>query len=402
MPGGLPEGWRVQSPRPTLMPKFQLVERYGERLALAAEGNGRHECLGYIHSPVSLSSGKYYRMRFELKAEGLEDLNRHILHGAFGKGFNNGIFSYHRNNECIVGEATFAGPDNSLEVEMRLYFRFSANGRVVWTNVYIEECAPIPSRQVSIACRQGGLPKGAGMSYWETWLDNAGKINADVALLPEMYNGKEPSAAEPLDGPSGRLLATKARQWRMYTCASFYEKRGDLVYNTAPLFSREGKLVGKYEKYYPYDPELDRGVTPGNCFRVFDTDFGKVGIMICYDSWFPEDARMLSLNGAELVLFPSSGYYVDLMPARASDNGVWIAASSLQCPAGIWDSAGARAGEAIPSPTRFVASNIRGYSFDPESHMASARIDLSQRYSPQWWGANEVRTGREVRPANFH
>jgi hypothetical protein len=205
-------------------------------------------------------------MHVELKTEGLEDVNRNLLHGVFGKGFNNGIFTYHRNAKCIVGEATFAGPEKNVEAEIRLYFRFSANGRVIWNNAYIEECNAIPSRVVSVACRQGGLPKDAGMSYWETWLDNAGKAKADVALLPEMYNGKKPSAAELLDGPSGRLLASKAKQWRMYTCASFYEKRGELVYNTAPLFGREGELVGKYEKYYPYDPELDRGVTPGNSF----------------------------------------------------------------------------------------------------------------------------------------
>ncbi|HET6217127.1 MAG TPA: carbon-nitrogen hydrolase family protein [Acidobacteriaceae bacterium] len=338
-------------------------------------------------------------MRIELQTDGLEDLNRHLLHGVFGKGFNNGVFHYHRDKDSVVGEATFAGPDKNVEAEIRLYFRFSAYGRVIWNSVLIEECDPIPSRLVSVACRQGGLPKGTGMSYWETWLDNAGKTKVDVALLPEMFNAKEPSAAEPLHGPAGRLLASKARQWGMYTCASFYEKRGDLVYNTAPLFDREGKLVGKYEKYYPYDPELDRGVTPGSSFPVFDTDFGKVGIMICYDSWFPEAARMLSLNGAELVLFPSAGYYVDLMPARTADNGLWIAASSLHAPAGVWDSGGARAGEANPSPTRHVASSILDYTFDSDSHMATARLDLSRRYSPGWWGGpmESAPGGRRVR-----
>lgn len=121
--------------------------------------------------------------------------------------------------------------------------------------------------------------------------------------------------------------------------------------------------------------------------------------MICYDSWFPEAARMLSLNGAELVLFPSSGYYVDLMPARTSDNGLWIVASSLHGPAGVWDSGGARAGEATPSPTRFVASSILDYSFHPELNMAMAQIDLSHRYSPQWWGGpmESAPGGRRVR-----
>lgn len=398
-PGGLPDGWKVQSPRPVLTPNFQLVERAGGGLALVAEGNGRTECFGYIYSPVSLTAGKHYRMHVELEAEGMEDLNRHLEHAVFGDAFNNGIFGYRRNGKFVVGESTFAGPEKDMEAEMRLYFRFSAKGRVLWNNVSIEPCDPLSSRVVSVACRQGGLPKDAGMSYWEAWLDNAGKAKVDIALLPEMYNGKKPSEAELLHGPAGRLLAAKAKQWNMYTCASFYEKRGDLVYNTAPLFDRNGELVGKYEKCYPYDPELVEGVTPGNSFPVFETDFGKVGIMICYDSWFPEAARMLSLNGAELVLFPSSGYYVDLMPARTSDNGLWIAASSLVCEAGVWDSGGARAGEATPSATRYVGSSIRSYSFDPQFNMAIAHIDLSQRYSPHWWGGpmNSAPGGRRVR-----
>jgi predicted amidohydrolase len=397
--GGLPEGWQVQSPRSVLTPKFHLVKRFGGGLSLAGEGNGRRECFGYIHSPVSLEAGKYYRMRVELEADGLDDLNRNLLHGVFGKEFNDGIFNYHRRNGLVIGETCFPGPDKSVEADIRLYFRFSANGRVVWNSVSVEECDPIPSRLVAVACRHGGMPEGAGMSYWGTWLDRVGRAKTDIALLPEMYNGKSPSGAEPLHGPAGDLLASKARQWHMYTCASFYEKRGELVYNTAPLFDREGKLVGKYEKFYPYDPELDEGVTPGSHFPVFDTDFGKVGIMICYDSWFPEVARMLRLNGAELVLFPSAGYYADLMPARTADNGLWIAASSLDGPAGIWDSGGARAGEAMPSPTRHVASSIQDYSYDPELQMATARIDLTRRLSPHWWGGpmGSAPGGRRVR-----
>jgi len=59
------------------------------------------------------------------------------------------------------------------------------------------------------------------------------------------------------------LLSEKARQWSIYTCGCFYEKCGDIVYNTAALYGRAGRLAGKYEKWYPYDPELDKGAAPG-------------------------------------------------------------------------------------------------------------------------------------------
>jgi predicted amidohydrolase len=185
----------------------------------------------------------------------------------------------------------------------------------------------------------------------------------------------------------------------MYTCASLYEKRGDVVYNTAALYDRQGKLAGSYQKFYLYDPELDIGVTPGDSFPVVRTDFGRVGFMICYDSWFPESARMLALNGAELVLFPSAGYYLDLMPARCADNGLWIAASSMNCPAGIWDPGGGRAGETDASPTRYAPSSIRAFSVDREYRMVTATVDLSRQPSPHYWGGPMLSApgGRRVR-----
>ena len=112
--------------------------------------------------------------------------------------------------------------------------------------------------------------------------------------------------------------------------------------------------MGVYDKNMLFDPELDNGTSPGVGYPVFETDFGKVGIIICYDSWFPEPARLLGYKGAELLLFPNAGYYRELMPARASDNGLAIAVSSLNCPAGVWDSGGNQAGESKPEETRFA------------------------------------------------
>jgi hypothetical protein len=74
------------------------------------------------------------------------------------------------------------------------------------------------------------------------------------------------------------------------------------------------------------------------------------------------------------------------MPARTADNGVWIAVSSLNSPAGVWDSSGARAGEEEPNPTRYVVSSIREFEKDDERRMLIATVDLSRRYSPHWWG----------------
>ncbi len=119
---------------------------------------------------------------------------------------------------------------------------------------------------------------------------------------------------------------------------------------------------------------------------VFKTDFGNVGIMTCYDSWFPETARLLAYKGAELILLPNAGYDMELMPARAADNGVCVAVSSENCPAGIWDSGGARAGEKAADETRYASTAIKSFEKDESYHLLVATLDLSRRWSPHYWG----------------
>jgi predicted amidohydrolase len=84
----------------------------------------------------------------------------------------------------------------------------------------------------------------------------------------------------------------------MYITTAIYEKRGVVVYNTAPLYDRQGNLVHTYEKNELFEPELESGASPGIGYKVFETDFAKLGFMTCYDSWFPETARLLAYKGS--------------------------------------------------------------------------------------------------------
>ena len=381
-PGGLPEGWELVAPNPALTPKFSLVRDEGGKTVLQAAGNGRLECYGYLRHKVRLEAGKTYRMRSRLQFEGMEDLNHHVVHSVFATGFNDGIFTYQKDGKWALGEDRFTGPAKAIDAEVRLQFRFSPRGTVKWDRISIQECEPIPPRLVKVAVGWGK----ADMAHWSTWLDRAGEKKADIALLTEGFNGKSPQDPEPLDGPSARLMSEKAKRWKMYVSGTLYEKRGDLVHNTALMFDRTGKLLGTYEKVELFDPEEHMGVTPGVGFPIFKTDFGNVGVMTCYDSWFPETARLLAYKGAELILLPNAGYNMELMPARAADNGVWLAVSSENCPAGIWDSAGARAGEKAPDPTRYATSSIKDVEKDDAYRLLTATLDLSRRWSPHYWG----------------
>ena len=330
--GSLPEGWSVVAGNPALRPSFKLVSSEGGKRELMAEGNGRKECYGYVRIPVRLAGGKTYRLRVRFRFAGLEDVNRHLVHGVFAKDalkFNNGIFEYRKEGDWGVGEARFPGPPKDLEAEVRLYFRYSATGKAWWDQVALAECDPIPSRPVKVAVSWGA----GGLKHWTRWLDVAGARGADVALMPELFNEIfDPMKAEPEDGPSRRLMAAKARQWKMHVCGTTYVRRGDLVFNTAPLFNREGKLIGSYDKVMLFEPELDLGATPGEELPVFQTDVGKIGIITCYDSWFPETTQMLALKGAELALLPNEGYYTEIMHARSSDNCLAIAVSPTSTP----------------------------------------------------------------------
>ncbi|MBN2376007.1 MAG: carbon-nitrogen hydrolase family protein [Sedimentisphaerales bacterium] len=377
--GKLPQGWETVTPNPALAPSFELVKDNNGKNLLQAQGNGRQECFGYVRFPLKLPKNTTFKMQVRFRTENLEDVNRHLAHGVFGD-FNDGIFCYRRDAGWIVGENRFAGAGGNCEI--RLYFRFSGRGKVWWDNVSLSECEPIPPRPVKVAVSWGRHD----MNFWSEWLDKVGSKKVDIALLPEVFNNKEVDQAEPINGPAAKLMANKAKQWKMYLSGSFYEKRGDFVYNTAPFFDRQGKLLGTYEKLQLYDPELDRGATSGRRSPVFQTDFGKVGIIICYDSWFPETTRLLGYKGAELILFPNAGYYLSLMPARAADNGVWIAASSLGNQAGIWDSGGARAGAPNQDPTRNCPTSITEYAKDEANCLILATVDLSQHWSPHWWG----------------
>jgi predicted amidohydrolase len=88
---------------------------------------------------------------------------------------------------------------------------------------------------------------------------------------------------------------------------SLIERAGHLLYNTAVLLGPDGRLVGKYRKVCLPREEIEAGVMPGDQYPVFPNRFGKVGLMICYDGFFPEPARELAKRGAEVIAWPAWG-----------------------------------------------------------------------------------------------
>src|SRR6185437_9657061 len=106
------------------------------------------------------------------------------------------------------------------------------------------------------------------------------------------------------------------------------ERSGHLIYNDAALLGPTGELIGKYRKAALPRAEIEAGLTPGTDYPVFDTALGRIGLMVCYDGFFPEVARQLSRNGAEIIAFPVAGCNPSLASARACENHVYLVSST--------------------------------------------------------------------------
>jgi len=337
--GELPDGWSLRAARAELAPVFKLAKVDDQQMLLAT-GGGNPDCVGFLTTKAPITLGKTYL--FEAMFKISDDLNpqEHLLFQSFGNNAANGIFEFKRlKNRWVKGSVKikyFGEGDSNADV--RIVFRLSANGKAWIKNISLTETAPVKPRWVKVACTNSGGTLNAHTA--PVVLDAVGKAKVDLVLLPEYCRGG--FNPEPVPGPSSRLFSEKARQYRMYVAGGIVRKdeKAGRIYNTLLLYDRQGKLVGMYDKLHPYSPEVnDKGVTPGSAVPVFETDFGKVGAIICYDSWFNDVIQLQTLKGAEMILLPAAGFYRSLMPARAADNGVRIVASAWnQC--GMWDTGG--------------------------------------------------------------
>jgi len=165
----------------------------------------------------------------------------------------------------------------------------------------------------------------------------------------------------------------------MYIVAGIYEKEGPAVYCTAFLLGRDGELKGKYRKVSIPNEEFHGGITPGKSLPVFDTDFGKIGIMICLDLFFPEPAHMLALQGAEVIFLPIWGGNLTLARARAIENQIYLVSSSFDMITGIFDKTGELMIEA-----------------NEENPVAMVEVDLNKRQLWDWLGEWRNRITREM------
>ncbi len=380
--------WTLWTPRSEIAPK---LSRAGG--ALTVEGGGNPGvCGGWVLDSPDVRSGSWYRLEARYLAQGFTHEPSQLFarldwRGKDGKRTGQPEYGYQLKQDGAYTHLTIdaPAPEGAAEVQIQLWIWKAPKGKVTWDRVRFIPIGAPSARRVKVAAIRL-RPKGENpVERFIELSRHAVPGGTDVILLPEGITvvgtpKKYAEVAESIPGPTTARLGALAREKKAWIVAGIYEREGKIVYNTAVLINRGGEYVGKYRKVYIPREEMEAGITPGDSYPVFATDFGKVGMMICYDVFFTDPARGLATNGAELILMPIWGGKETLARARAEENHVFLATSGYDFPALIYDPVG----ETLART-------------EADGTVAVTTIDLARRYDERWLGNMRARYFRELR-----
>ncbi len=374
----IPEAWTSWSHRPATAPAF-AIDDGALRITASSTvhyGAWRREIGGIV-------PGRTYGISVRLRTHGLarpaEQAVARLRWIVEDEGWlPDYLLPVGRDGDATTLAFTTQAPPGARGVVIDLALRQAANGTAWWDLVQFGEVSP-PGKRIARLATVHHRPR-----------DTAGPA-ASVASFVRLFDAVEPGAidlvclsegitcvgtglkyadvAETIPGPTTATLGALAKRLRTHICAGIYERVGAIMYNTAVLIGRDGALIGTYRKTHLPQNEADGGMTPGDTFPVYATDLGRIGMMICWDNQFPEPARHLGANGAEIICMPIWGGFELLTRARAQENHVHIVAASYDMRCMVVDPLG----EVLTEAT--VAQPI-----------AIAEVDLAQRHRQFWIG----------------
>ena len=363
--------WKQISPRDEIRPTFTANPNGGpnKKGALVMQ-SGNVEGEGYFQKTFSIEGGKFYKFSALRRVENIESQRRSVLvrihwrdeNGKRIKRDESGSEAYTKRaapdaepeypSDRATDAAgwteisdTYQAPSRARKAIVELYLRWAPNGKVEWSEVAFNETQTPGQRLVRLATvhyrPSNGNSAKDNREQFARFLDEAGEKKADLVVLPETLtlvgNGVSYlDASESIPGPSTDYFAQFARKHNYYIVAGLMERAKPHIYNVAVLIAPDGKVAGKYRKVALPRAEIEGGVAPGHEYPVFDTRFGKLGMMVCYDGFFPEVARQLTFNGAEVIAFPVWGCNPLLAAARACENHVYLVSSTYMKPEDGW------------------------------------------------------------------
>lgn len=220
-------------------------------------------------------------------------------------------------------------------------------------------------------------------------VDTAAQDRPDIVCLPEMFTCRgvpfkqAEEVAESVPGPTTDLMATKAREHGTNIICPVFEKRDGDVYNSVVVLDRAGDIVGVYDKIHPVTSsfdftEFEGCVRPGSGPKVFDLDFGRIGVLICFDIQWPGDWAATAALGADILFWPSAFGGGFPLQARAWDHHVYVVSSVLTYHSRIIDITG-----------RILQETGLGPG------VAGCQIDLDKRYFHNDFNASQVAAIKE-------
>ena len=363
---GAPDGWTTSAPREELRPKFSYDAQGGRDAqgAFVIVADQRAGLDGWWTKTVSVKGSLHYRFHAARRVEGVtlprqtalvrivwqDDSGRSVsLDTPAVTGYLKGWkptaepeFPTDKQSDASgwtdVSD-TYLAPSKATRAVIELHLQWAPpGGRIEWSEVALEETAAPAGRKVRLAAahfRPSGKSPESNREEAAPLIAEAAKQKADLIVLGETLTsfglGKSAvDAAEPVPGPTTDFFGTLAKQHDLYIVLSVNERDEHLVYNTAVALGPDGKLLGKYRKVSLPRDEVASGVAPGHEYPVFDTRFGKLGMMVCYDGFFPEVAGELTARGAEVIAWPVWGCNPSLASARACENHIYLVSSTYE------------------------------------------------------------------------
>jgi predicted amidohydrolase len=361
-----PGGWTTEAPRDEIRPQFAYEARGGPdgKECFLIKADRREGLDGWWKKTFPVTGGKFYHFTALYQARDVAVPRRSLvveLHWRDAQGRHvpldqPSVASYLRGATAMAEtefpttrEAdrpgwievsdTYQAPVRATQALVELHLRWAPNSEVRWSQVSLTETVPPPPRKVRLATihyrPSGGRTPRDNCRAYEPFIAEAARQKADLVVLGETltYVGlgkKYHEVAEPIPGPSTEYFGQLAKKHNLYLVPGLLERDGHLVYNVAVLIGPDGKVIGKYRKVCLPRGEVEGGLAPGSDYPVFATRFGKVGLMVCYDGFFPEVARELTNRGAEVIAWPVWGCNPLLARARACENHVYLVSSTYE------------------------------------------------------------------------
>lgn len=372
--------WNSWSPRNELSPEFFIKD---DKISISANNNpnvyGK-----FISDEIFISGCKTLIFEAEFSCRNVKNKEKSIF----------AIISFYDNNKILL-ERDYAdiiedsgkkarklyrkldAPDTAAYAIIETGTRWCPGALVEWSGIILEtaEAAPHRIARIAVTYKEPQDTPAKNLSSIIDIIDKAGKSNPDVILLSELVYESHcgidlEKIAQPVPGYLTDTIGGYARKYNTYIIFTMNEKDGEVIFNTAVVIGRDGKLCGKYRKIHLPLNEAESGTSPGSTHGIFDLDFGRIGIQICYDQMFPENSRMLALMGAEIIFIPTMGEEEILQKAIARSNGVYVAVSGYE----------GAASSRIINPLGETVNFVR----DKNTAYAVEEIDLNKRFFVYW------------------